>query len=292
MKINVHTGITVMALFVPILACTLGQTPQPPAQNESGNATPGQPSALTDAPTPSRTSTADIVETVDDFFARCPSATEVAQVDADFTIGFEYDPTAGSLACTASAGSADLTTLQKRVYQTIYVMRLLDFSRPLPWTDRQLYDWLVAAIDGIRFVDGGGEGFSYCCDPSNTIVIALNDNSIILQTDQWIDPSQSYGLMNSTLLYVHEARHNEGFGHTCIDPSRNGDDNYLDEMGAWSAQHYLALWIAQYGERAFLAAPGDDSNYYRRVALEDAQTTRSVRFCLDPAAEPAPTLVP
>lgn len=274
-----------------ILACTLGQTPPPPA----AESTPPPAAETAAAPlvndTPTSSPTPD-VESVDEFFARCPTAAEVAQVNSDFTVGFEYDPTAGTLVCTAAAGSADLTALQKRAYQTIYVMRLLNFSQPLPWTDKQLYDWLVGAIDGIRFIDGGGSGFSFCCDPGNTIVVALNPNAIILATDRWMVPSQSYGLMNTTILYVHEARHNEGYGHTCTDPSRNGDDNFLDEMGSWSVQYYLTLWIAQYGDRALLAAPGGDPDFYRQMALEDAQWTRKVRFCEDPAPEPGPTLTP
>jgi hypothetical protein len=227
------------------------------------------------------------IETIDEFFARCPTADEVERVNTDLEISFEYDPTAGTLVCTASKGSADLTLLQKQVYQTIYVMRLLHFSRPLPWTEKQLYDWLVDTIDGIRFVDGG---MSHCCEPENTIVIALNENSLILQTDQWIVSGEKYGLMNATLLYAHEARHNEGFLHTCT--ARNGDDNTLDEMGSWAIQHYLALWIAQYGDHAFLTAQGGDQNRYRLAALQDAEVTRLTRFCKEIYIEPTTTLVP
>lgn len=43
-------------------------------------------------------STADI-ETFDEFFMRCPIAGEVARVDADITLYFDYDHTAGTLAC-------------------------------------------------------------------------------------------------------------------------------------------------------------------------------------------------
>jgi hypothetical protein len=277
---NSRLRFCLVAIFLTasILACTLPQTsPTPPAS--------------TDTPFPTASPTPDI-ETVDEFFARCPSAEEVAKVNSDLTVSFEYDPTAGTLVCTAATGSADLTALQKRAYQTIYVMRLLHFSQPLPWTDKQLYDWLVNAIDGISFIDGGGSGYSYCCAPEGTIVIALNPNAIILATDQWMQPSLSSGLMNTMFLYAHEARHNEGYGHTCVNPDRNGDDNLVTEMGSWSIQYYLALWIAQYGERSFLMASGADPNVYRQMALQDAQTTREVRFCEDPAPTPGPTLIP
>jgi len=211
----------------------------------------------------------------------------VDSVNADLKISFEYDPTAGTFVCAASNGSADLTALQKRAYQTIYVMRLFHFSRPLPWTEKQLYSWLVDAIDGIRFVKGG---LSHCCAPENIIVIALNENSIILQTDQWIVSGEGYGRMNAALLYAHEARHNGGFPHTCT--ARNGDDNTLDEMGAWAVQHYLALWIAQYGDRDFLTPLAGDHNTYRLAALQDAEVTRLTRFCKEVYIAPTTTLVP
>jgi hypothetical protein len=237
-----------------------------------------------------RTPSNSVPRTLEDFFSRCPTAGEVAQVDADFQLGFEYDPTEGQLACQAAAGSADLTLLQKRVYQTIYVMRLLSFTRPLPWTEKPLYDWLVDAIDGVRFVDGGGGGRSFCCEPEDTIVIALNPDSELLQADEWVTGTQAHGLMDSVLLYAHEARHNEGFHHVCT--GRSGDDNTLTEMGSWAIDYYLALWIAQYGDRDFLRASGSDPDRYRRAALDHAQVTRLTRFCEDLPIGPEPTLSP
>jgi len=237
--------------------------------------------------TPSSTSP---IETIAEFFTRCPTAKEVAQVNKDFKVSFEYDPTSNIMVCFDKTGSANLTALQKRAYQTIYVMRLLDFSRPLPWTEQTLYEWFTKTIRGIRFVDESKYGYSSCCDPQNTIVIALGKESTILQTDQWIVDGKNDGLMNITLLYAHEARHNEGFPHNCL--ARPGDDNTLDEMGAWSVEYYLALWIAQYSNRNFLQAPGNNPNSYRQAALDIAQVTRLTRFCRDIFTGPLPTLMP
>lgn len=228
--------------------------------------------------------TADI-ETIDGFFGRCPTREEIARIDADLKISIEHDPTAGVEVCHVSDGSENLTALQKRIYQTVYVMRLLHFSRPLPWTEKQLYDWFADAIDGIRFV---AAGVSRCCDPENIIVIALRDAPSLVKTDRWVVNDQGDGLMQATLLYAHEARHNQGFLHTC--ETRNGDDNTLDEMGAWAIHHYLALWIAQYSDRAFLATPGGDPNAYRLAALWIAETTRLTRFCKEVYTEPTATL--
>jgi hypothetical protein len=282
-------------LILASLACNLGrqlhETNQPAAENSATTRTSEAHPTDTPTPAPVLTNTpTPYIENIDDFFARCPTASEVERVNSDFELSFEYDPTAPALACHAANDSADLTTLQKRVYQTIYVMRLLNFSQPLPWTDLQLYDWLVGAIDGIRFIDGSGGGYSFCCEPSNVIVVVLDPKvAFVLLTNRWFDPQMGGGLMNTMFLYVHEARHNEGYVHTCT--SRTGDDNRVDEMGAWSVQYYLALWIGQYGDHEFLKSPGADPNLYRQEALNASQMLRNKRFCLDPAP-PAPTLTP
>lgn len=235
---------------------------------------------ITPAPIPN-------IESIDEFFNRCPTREEVAQVNADLEITIEYDPTAGVDVCHENDGSEDLSALQKRIYQTVYVMKLLKFSRPLPWTDLQLYDWLTTTIEGIRFVRGG---ISRCCEPENVVVIALHQDSMLLTTDQWVMDDSIHGLMDATLLYAHEARHNEGFLHACT--TRNGDDNTLDEMGAWAISHYLALWIAQYGDRAFLAPQSGSPDLFREAALQRAEITRLTRFCKEIYAEPTITLAP
>lgn len=241
--------------------------------------------AITSA-SPISTPTPDI-ETISEFFNRCPTHEEVAQVNTDLEITIEYDPTAGVDVCHANDGSADLSALQKRIYQTVYVMKLLKFSRPLPWTDLQLYDWLTTTIEGIRFVRGG---ISRCCEPENIVVIAVDGDSMLLLTDKWVMDGSIHGLMDTTLLYAHETRHNEGFFHACT--TRNGDDNTLDEMGAWAISHYLALWIAQYGDRAFLSPQSEPLERFREAALQQAEITRLTRFCKEVYTEPTSTLSP
>lgn len=226
-------------------------------------------------------------ESIGEFFERCPTLEEVVQVNADLRIIVEYDPTSGVDVCHENDGSANLSALQKRIYQTVYVMKLLKFSRPLPWTDLQLYDWLTTTIKGIRFVRGG---VSHCCEPKNIVVIALNGDSMLLLTDQWVMDGSIHGLMDATLLYAHEARHNEGFLHACT--TKNGNDNTLDEMGAWAISHYFALWIAQYGDRAFLTPQSGSPDLFREAALQQAEITRLTRFCKEVYTEPATTLAP
>ena len=91
------------------------------------------------------------------------------------------------------------------------------------------------------------------------------------------------------ILYIHEARHNEGFGHTC--PDGGGNDKTVSEMGSWAVQYYIQLWLAQYSDPVYLSAPVPDPNFYRQTLLDEANYTRGSRFCEDPVTDPTPTLV-
>ncbi|MGB7537685.1 MAG: hypothetical protein WBM17_04030 [Anaerolineales bacterium] len=281
--------------FLLISACNM---PQPIAipnplftDTPAFNITPQAPSptdiqftATFALPTGRPTST-PAYATIDEFFDRCPTAKEVAALEADIPVTIDSDPTAGTLACKESEGSLDLTPLQKRAYQSILIMKVIRFDAPLPWTDKSLYPWFVDTVDGIRFRTGLAN--SFCCEPANVINIQVADNSFIFLTDRWIDPAMGGGLMDTMVLYVHEARHNEGYVHTC-----NCDDNTIAEMGSWGVQYYLFQWLAQHIDPAFFWAPGGDADYYRRIALGNMVSTRKLRFCKEPTVTPGaePTL--
>ena len=213
---------------------------------------------------------------VDDLLATCPAAGEVAAIGADLVLSWESDPTAGVLVCTAAAGSADLTRLQERTYQALRVMKALRFERPLPWTALPLYDWLVGAIDGIRF--RGDIEFSFCCDPPGVIDIQTG-NLAAVGTLRWIDPQSGVGLAGLVNLFVHEARHNEGKPHTC-----GSGDETLDELGAWGAAYSLELWEALYAG-SFLDASEPYPSYYRDRVAVDAEAVYLSRICSLPVAD-------
>jgi uncharacterized repeat protein (TIGR01451 family) len=213
---------------------------------------------------------------VDTLLAACPSPTQVAKVNADLKLRFEADPTAGTLACTSAGGSVNLTPLQHRVYQTIRAMKVLAFTRPLPWTHRSLYGWLLSAIDGIRF--RSDIDFSYCCTPHRFINVLVAPNSYVLLTDRWIEPPLSGGLYSLAALFVHEARHSDGSGHTC-----DFKDETIAELGAWGVQYYLGIWTALYSG-SFLDAPGADPTAYRTSELVHAEELVTA-FCTLPTAD-------
>ena len=110
------------------------------------------------------------------------------------------DPTAGTQACRATDGSANLTDEQKLLYLQLLYMRRLSFSQPLPWTNQRLYDWFRGTIRGISMEVGNGE--SNCSSQEKIIHLVYKPGYMRGPlTLERLDPE---GL-------VHEARHAVGF---------------------------------------------------------------------------------
>jgi uncharacterized repeat protein (TIGR01451 family) len=218
------------------------------------------------------------VSPVENLIAQCPSSGEVAAFNADLTITFEgFDPSGGTLVCHASDGSVDLTRYQERAYQSLRVMKMIRFSRALPWTSQNLYDWFVASIDGIRF--RSDIAFSFCCEPANVINIRAASNSAALFTNRWMDTTAPIGLHDLLALLVHEARHNNGKPHTC-----GADDQTVGELGAWGVEYYLELWEGLYSG-AFLASPDLYPSYYRDEHLLTSESVYLPRVCSLPNSD-------
>lgn len=211
--------------------------------------------------------------TVDQLLVCCPTTAEVTAIDRELKLTFEADLTAPALVCAKAKGSADLTLMQRRVYQTLQVIKQLRFSKPLPWTSKSLYEWFTGMIDGIRFRSDIEN--SYCCSPSGTINIKAAPNMYYTLTDRWVDPKIKGGLMDLVALLVHEARHRPvegGKAHTC-----GSSDRTIAEMGAWGVQYYLNVWLAEYADSGFLGEP-----LYRETARDHAENLRKTRFCDEP----------
>lgn len=221
---------------------------------------------------------ASSVSPVEDLIANCPSSAEVSGFNADLAITFEgTDPSSGTLVCHASDGSTDLTRFQERAYQALRVIQTIHFSRSLPWTSQNLYDWFVSSIDGIRF--RSDIDVSFCCDPANVIDIRAAPNSAALFTNRWMDSAAPIGLTGLVALLVHEARHNNGRPHTC-----GNDDQTVGELGAWGAQYYLELWEGLYSG-SFLASPDVYPSYYRDQHLLTSESIVLSRVCSLPTAD-------
>jgi uncharacterized repeat protein (TIGR01451 family) len=212
---------------------------------------------------------------VDALLSGCPSASDVAAINGDLQLTFEGSLAGGPLVCSAAGGSANMTETQRRVYQTLRVLRALSFQRPLPWTSQGLYPWLVSAIDGIRFRTD--ISVSFCCDPSRYINVAVGSNSYLLLTPRWIDAQLGGGLYDLAALFVHESRHSDGKPHTC-----GNDDQTLGELGAWAAQYYFGIWAALYSG-SLLDGPDPDPGAYRASEIGHAEQTLQ-RICSLPTA--------
>jgi hypothetical protein len=243
--------------------------------------------ACGDANAPEATPTPLVTPTprpsIDNLLASCPTAAQVQAINSQLRLVFDADPThALPLACTAAAGSANLTLYQKRVYQAFVAMQQITFDAPLPWTSQPLYQWLVSTIRGVHFTSASA--YSWCCEPGAMIVVhaAANqatDNSCLMagQTSRWIAPNIGCGMDAFIALVVHEARHNNGKPHTC-----GSSDNTIAEMGSWAVQYYLFRWFAEHTGDYLTPADGLPSpGFYRDKAHEQAQQTCSGRFCHD-----------
>lgn len=202
--------------------------------------------------------------TVDDLTASCPSAEEIAVIRADLNITFEGDPSAGTLVCRAADGSADLTRLQERTYQGLRIMHQISFDTPVPWTSKSIYDWLVSAITGIRHRTDITNTF--CCDPANTINVASRGLGILnFLSSEWVS--------TQGVLYAHEARHNQGFLHTC-----GSSDQTLDELGAWGVQYYMQEWMTRHSD-PFLTPRDQTALNFRTWFWQGAQSMINNTIC-------------
>lgn len=190
----------------------------------------------------------DNLSLIDKALATCPTAEEVASVDAALAMIFDSFPGRdGPLVCTDAEGSRNFTRFQRSAYNVILVMRQLEFDAPLPWTDLSLYDWFVGAVSGLRFREDIEN--SFCCDPAGVINIATI-GKVMTQTDRWIQPGLNSGLADTLGLFIHEGRHADGLPHTCA----GTEDATLEELGAWGVQHYLFAWLAEHADQEFQRA--------------------------------------
>jgi hypothetical protein len=239
----------------------------------------------TPTPPPSR---APDTATLADFFLRCPTAQEIADVNSHLKVTFVGTPDLGKLACAAALGSADLSTIQKKAYQVMIIMRYLGSSKPLPWTNQQLYEWFTvgSGITGITFTyqhydhpyDPNNPPIpSSCCSPPHVVNIQYSEINFLMATDTWSNSEMGVGLSDIVALLVHEARHNLAGPHTCA----NGDKT-IAEMGASGVEYLFWVWIETYSDRDFLRAPGDDPLMYLYSAEYNAYRVRAGSFCNEP----------
>ena len=176
--------------------------------------------------------------------------------------------------CTAAEGSADLTHLQERAYQSILAIRRIQFDTPLPWTDLTLWQWFDGEVKGITY----RPGISYCCDSPGALSITSDASQSSLLSNYWIDRQepQAFGMIYEVQLLIHEARHVSGHPHTCGD----GNDATLEERGAWAIVYLFATHLAEH-TGPYMAPVDADPNLYTTWAKALADSTLSRIGCTD-----------
>ena len=191
------------------------------------------------------------VSPADEFLRTCPTRSEVDAIDRDLVLTFIEDPTMDRpLACTAAAGSVDLTETQLGAYQTLRLMKAAEFTEPLPWTTLSLYDWLLTAIDGIDFDSTVDR--SHCCRGQRIVIktqLTYNEYGSLYSGPYWNFAYRRDGYPETLgvaavawiELYVHEARHAEGVPHTC----GGTEDATFAEAGAWNYAYHTLLWFRE-----------------------------------------------
>jgi Repeat of unknown function (DUF5648) len=227
-------------------------------------------------------------QTVDDALLGCPSAAEIASINAKLSLAFDYDSTAPTLVCTAATGSGDLTEMKRRVYKLLLVIpQVTAFDAPLPWTTGSYTNWLYneSGLKGLRFRKDIAN--SYCCDPAGVINLVVGADPPYIDNYKdalpvWWDPIK--GGYGSGLLSIitHETRHIKSGGHTC----GNTKDNTIEEYGAWGTQFSLALWLGNHSNASFFRpknppAATSGAAYYRDYERSYAESLREGQICKD-----------
>jgi len=247
---------------------TTSPTRRPRRTHEPTDATPPPPTATPRAGIP-------VDANIDAALARCPTAAEIALVERQITLTFVDDPTAPKLVCHASDGSVDLTRLEEFAYQAVLSMRRIKFDAPLPWTDKNMFRWFTDAVTGIQFAK---TAYSHCCESPMDIVITTD---ITIPDDVYWD-KDGWGVSGLIGLLAHEARHAEGYLHTCAyDEAAGGygDDQTMEEMGAWAVNALFFKWIAEHSDVAYMTPVNAPSELYREKAAESADYLIAHRIC-------------
>lgn len=206
-------------------------------------------------------------KTVDELLATCPSAEEIAAIDAEITIVVDpvvmADPAEAAMACTVGGNES---SARLALYNALRAMKLLRFDEAMPLLGtNNLYEWvrdlgITLRISTQTISTGGGTGINLAWVPMSHP-----------HKRDWINPSSGTGLVGLVGLVVHEARHTipgGGHGHGC----GVGNDISYDAGGAWAVQHDFFLWLSEH-------SLGYLTQSQRDAAQGDADTIMATRFC-------------
>ena len=182
---------------------------------------------------------------IESFLDKCPlNDPAYATIRADFEIRRNGD-IVGEIDCSEPVSNLPVSeyTNELIVLQGLRTIYYMDKGKTeyLPWTDSTLYNWMKTKIDGINIDDNIAGG--RCCstfDGKKFIDVAAQNESNREFDRSW------RGLSGNIGLYVHEARHVDGFGHTSCCGITNGCDQTYDEanLSTYGTQWWLNMaWL-------------------------------------------------
>jgi hypothetical protein len=201
----------------------------------------------------------------------CPTRAEVDEIRRDIRVAVSADVSAGILACHERDGSVDLTVVENQVYQSLLFLRRMRFDRPLPWTNQPIYDWVRLTIPLGIVIESSGNSHS-CLSCKGPIHVVYSSYRSLRPT--------VYYLVHT--LIAHEARHAEGWPHTCGLSSESNvlvHDKSVAEMGGYGVHYLLAYWLGHYSEESAVVR-----EYYSRHA---AKLLGGGSFCCECGAQKA-----
>jgi hypothetical protein len=202
----------------------------------------------------------------------CPSPAEFEEVQQAVPVRVDSDVSRGTdgLACRAADGSVDLSVVENHVYQSLLFLRRVQFDRPLPWTSRPVFEWVRRTIPAGIVVGSTGNSHS-CLGCTGPIHVVYSSAHSLRPTVTSLIAS----------LIVHEARHADGWAHTCgRSPTyfnANVRDRSVSEMGAFGVQYLLLYWIGHHSNEEPVVR-----DFYRKYA---AQILGGGSFCCECGAQ-------
>jgi hypothetical protein len=133
--------------------------------------------------------------------------------------------------------------------QTLRVIYYMDrgmTGKHLPWTDKNLYDWMKDNVDGIDVRDGVSGG--YCCE--------VLDGKMLFVTGVQDDYNREFdkgwrGISGNIDFFAHEIRHTNGTGYThssCCGLTYGCDNEYNEsDLSPYGIQYWLnKSWLTGY----------------------------------------------
>ena len=220
------------------------------------------------------------IEDIDNFLNTCPSTGELGLLKKDFALVYEpaYISSGPSYACRYR-GTRKLEPNARLVYyQALRVIRHMQLTKPLPWTNLHPYEWLKSRIGGIMVRENAAN--PTCCsslipageeDPVTAIKMPRAEDFLVEARMNWHDSSTGVGLWGLIGVIFHEARHVD-LPHNC-GPEGNKDSS-LEYMGAWAVQYHVLKMMAEGAIDV-----GLDKQYYQSVLENKCGEIKKKRFC-------------